>query len=519
MTKAAEKSLLALAYCLVATSLLFPVWYVDFVPMPDFPGHMSRIYALSVLDTNTTLAEMYEAEWDYLPNIGVDVFVLAAMKFVSLIAAGKLYISASVLLWMAGTAWLNRVLSGQWLIVPLFAAPFVLNTCFFLGFLNFMAASGLAIVGLAAWASMASWNPLTRLIFILPLTIVTYFTHIVGFFILASCMLGFELGRELAEPRILWQRGFRRLLLAAAALLPVVAIFIFLSPHEGHDGGWVFGDITRFYTRIGYAAYLTYGQPYYIALAFILLAGGVGLVTRKIAIDRRMWPILIGLSVAAVIAPVRMIGAAFVEIRLPPIIGALGIGSLWEHAGRLPKLVFGCILAGLLIYRAVIITETWTAYDRDYNEMAAAADKIEPGSKVFVAQVTPKSASGYGALMIYSHYLDLIGVQRNIFSPLIFAWPAQHPLRATQSYRSLSASSANQGILPSDHDLEALASGRTGKVSDRLPYLVRWQCKFDYLVNLHVDEGRNPATALLETQQNGKFFTIYKIIADRKDCR
>lgn len=518
MTTTREKSLLVLAHGLVLASLLFPVWYVNIVPVTDFPGHLSRIYTLSVLDTNPTLAEMFETDWGYLPNITIDLFVLAAMKFVPLIAAGKLYISVSVALWMAGTAWLNRVLTEQWSIVPLFAAPFVVNTCFFLGLMNFLAGAGLALVGLAAWASMASWRTWTRLICILPLTIVVYFTHLVGFIILACCMLGFELGLELVEPRISWRRGLRRLVLAAAALLPAVAIFIFLTPHQGHDRAWIFGDMIHAYTRIGHAALLTYGRPYYPALVFILLAGALGLATRKIVIDRRMWPILLGLGVGALIAPVSILGGAYVHIRLPPIIGCLGIASLKVRAGQLTKALFGCVLAGLLIYRANVITKTWIQLDRDYAELAAAVDPIEPGSKIFFAEVAPKSVSGRTTHLMYLHYLDLIAVRRNLFTPLVMAWPAQHPLRSTEAYKSLAVSTSHYAILPRNRDLAPLASGEPSEVTARIPYVTRWQCKFDYLVNLHIGKGRNPDPAMLETWHTGTFFTIYKIIADRRDC-
>lgn len=518
MTTATEKTVLALAYCAVLTVLLFPIWYVDIVPTPDFPSHLSRLYVLSVLDTNATLADMYEAKWEFLPNMGLDLFALAAMKAVPLITAGKLFMSASILLWMAGTAWLSRVLTGRWQVAPLFAALFVLNTAFFLGFMNFMVAAGVAIVGLAAWASMSGWNPWTRSILILPLTMVAYFSHIFGFAVLACCILGFELGREIAEPRISWQRGLRRLAVAFAVLLPVIAIFIFITPHHGHGGEWDFRGLTRSYARIGHASYLTYGRPYYVAVVFILLVGAAGLATRKIAIDRRMWPVLIGLGIAALLAPIKMMGGEFVDIRLPAIIGALGLASLSIRAGRPLQLIACAILAGLLIYRAVIMTDTWTRYDREYAELAEAVELIEPKSKVLAAKIKPASRPPVDVMMIYSHFLDLIGVQRNFFTPIVMAWPSQHPLRTIEPYRKIAAVSSRQGILPADSHLPILASGEPSWIGNRLPYLIRWQCNFDYVVSFDVGNGRNPAPAFLRELKSGEFFTLYRVVPDGGTC-
>lgn len=509
---------LGLAHCLVLSVLLFPVWLVDIFPAPDYLSHMARIYVLSALDSDPMLATMYEARWGFLPNLAMDIFILVAAKGFPLLVAGKLFISACIILWMGGAAWLHFALSRRWCFAPLLAALFVLNAPFFFGFLNYTFSAGVAILGLAAWVTMTSWRLLPRLVCFFPIAIIAYFSHIVGFAILAACVLGFECGRELEEARFSFARMLRRLLYATVPFVPLLLVYFFLTPHGAHDISTSFGDIWRSYARIKHATSLSFKTPYLLALLFVAVIGGIGLLTRTVAIDRRMWPVLLGLGLAALLVPVKILGGAFLDIRLPAVIGCLGVASMNVRISRAPQITIGVVLTGLLLYRAVVLSFAWTGYDRDYANLTEFMNSIEPGSKMFLALDEGETRADRYALTIYSHYLDLMGVQRNIFTPRVYAWLGQHPLRAKPGYWWLGAVSAYQGKPIETKDLLVLARGDHNTTAPRYPYLRNWQCHFDYVVVAHRAGMSNPAPTILDVQRTGRYFTLFKVNPTGKRC-
>jgi len=77
------------------------------------------------------------------------------------------------------------------------------------------------------------------------------------------------------------------------------------------------------------------------ALIFLAAVTLIGLVTRTLALDRRMWPVIFGLGVAAILAPTNIMGGAFVHARLPAVIGCLLIAGLNDNAHRTIKIVAG----------------------------------------------------------------------------------------------------------------------------------------------------------------------------------
>ena len=88
-----ESPVVVAAHLFILIVVLAPIWFVEMVPMPDFPGHLARIQVLASLDTDRTLADFYEAHWTLYPNLLVDLFVLGAMHVMPIVTAGKVFIS------------------------------------------------------------------------------------------------------------------------------------------------------------------------------------------------------------------------------------------------------------------------------------------------------------------------------------------------------------------------------------------------------------------------------------------
>ncbi len=509
--------MLAGAHAAVLIVLLFPVWLVDMVPMPDFPGHLARIHVLASLDTDKALAEIYRAHWALYPNLTLDLFVLGAMHVMPIVTAGKFFISLATVLWMGGTAWLHYLLTGRLSSTPLIGSLFVLNAFFFFGFLNFTFGTGLVLTGLALWVALTHWPARWRIICFIPIAAAAYISHIMAFAILGCCVIGYELGLSFSDARFSVKATLRRLLISALPLAPVVMLYIFVTPHETHGSQIAFGSLQSIVFRPVHASHLVLGEPYKAALLFVAIIFGLGLLTRTITIDRRMWPVLLGLGVAAFLCPTHLLTGAHVHIRLPAVIGCLAIASSEWAVGRVVRAVAGLTLAVLLGYRAFMMTDAWAGFDRTYAELETALDTIETGSKIFLARSPAKDRTERKAQPVYSHFLALMGVQRQIFTPRIFAWPGQHPLRRKEIYSDLGAKSAFQGGTPHAHSLITLAEGDPGGIVTHYPYLKFWQCKYDYVV-IQGKAPANPAPAMLAEYSTGEHFTIYKIALEAAGC-
>lgn len=506
------------AHLAVLAVLLVPIWLVDMVPMPDFPSHLARIHVLASLDSDRALAEIYKAHWALYPNLIFDLFVLGAMHVMSIVTAGKLFISLAAALWMGGTAWLHYLLAGRLSFTPLIGSLFVLNAFSLFGFLNFTFGAGIVLTGLAAWVALTHWTAGWRIVCFIPIAVAAYISHIMAFAILASCVMGFELGLSFSDARFSMKATLRRLLIAALPLVPVVALYILVTPHEAHGSRIAFGNLQNIILRPVHASYLVLGEPYKAALLFVATIFGLGLLTRTITIDRRMWPVLGGLGLAAFLSPTHLLTGAYVHIRLPAVIGCLAIASSEWAVGHSVRAVAGLFLAALLGYRAFVVTEAWAGFDRTYAELETAVDTIAAGSKIFLARSAAQNRTERKARPVYSHFLGLMGVERRIFTPRVFAWPGQHPLRRTEAYSDLGAKSAFQGRAPDAHSLITLAEGDPRGIVPRNPYLRFWQCKFDYAVVIHGKKSLNPAPALLAKYATGERFTMYKITSNAAGC-
>src|SRR4051812_44672624 len=99
---------------LAVLAAILPLLVTAHLPLTDLPNHLARQYIIRDWASSPALQAFYYVRWALVPNLGLDLFVLPLMRFVSPDMAVRLFCIATMLLLFFGTRLVNRTLSdGQ----------------------------------------------------------------------------------------------------------------------------------------------------------------------------------------------------------------------------------------------------------------------------------------------------------------------------------------------------------------------------------------------------------------------
>ena len=77
---------------------ILPLWMVSFPPLLDYPNHLARVFILAHLhDPAFHFSEYYAADWGPYPYLTMDALMVGLQKFWSILTAGKILLSLSIL--------------------------------------------------------------------------------------------------------------------------------------------------------------------------------------------------------------------------------------------------------------------------------------------------------------------------------------------------------------------------------------------------------------------------------------
>jgi hypothetical protein len=130
----------------------FPLYWVQYPDIVDFPNHLARLHILIHLPDSETLQQYYTLlEVKVGTNLAMEVLVPLLAKWMSLILALKVFASLCILLMTSGAIALGRVIHGQFSYLSLGVLFFAQNAMFQMGLLNYLFGLGLALWFLSAW--------------------------------------------------------------------------------------------------------------------------------------------------------------------------------------------------------------------------------------------------------------------------------------------------------------------------------------------------------------------------------
>lgn len=205
----------ALALLFTAASLL-PLWACRFPALQDYPQHLLTAHILATLGDGTTGYDgLYEGKLRPGPYSAFALLTVTLHRAFPIETAGRISLSAFPILILALVLALRRRLAaGTAPTGLLLLFPLALQQIWFLGFVDFLFATPVALLALLVHRDIARDGAAPmRLVRILCLEIALFFTHPAG-----AALFG-----GLALLQALGTRG-RRMPLAILALLPLVAI-------------------------------------------------------------------------------------------------------------------------------------------------------------------------------------------------------------------------------------------------------------------------------------------------------
>jgi hypothetical protein len=344
---------------------------------------------------------------------------------------------------------------------------------------------------------------------------VLYFAHLFSAALLLLLIGAYE-GDALRRARaLLSRRTLDRALDMMVMALPSALAFLFLKPASAEAGRLEFNLLDTWDDRIGAAFQARFDQPGYVVLALLGLLFVVGLWRGWLRMAPAMRAVLLVLLACAAFAPEWAFGGWAVDMRVPPVLGALAFAAsefrippLWEKA------LAGILLAGLG-FVAAAAGGNWAYYDRQYQEFRSALAASPEGTRIFVA--LDGTAMGLAPDEPYWHMAEFAIADRHGFSSLLFTTAGQHVVRVTRAYQPYAAATAQQGSPPDVGELGDLAAGQIDgdkDIRDTFPYLMLFQCHYDEVVVIRSGGQASPVPDILHLRHRGSFFDLYDLRRD-----
>lgn len=213
----------------LAAALLVPIWTVTYLPLVDYPNHLASAFVLAHLkDTTFHFSRYYAADWNTFPYLTMDWILLALQWIVPIGVAGRILLSLCALS-VPAAAWffLRRANPGQEGLA-LWSLLIVENLYFFLyGFINMQLSLALCLVVLGVWIAYLGRPRMTLWLFLLLLTTLLYFTHLMGFGVAGVVITAYA---------FLARRRWKQILFSWLLFLP--GVILFLHSHSQLQSHW-----------------------------------------------------------------------------------------------------------------------------------------------------------------------------------------------------------------------------------------------------------------------------------------
>lgn len=420
----------------IAAAAALPVLLPAHLPLHDYPSHIMRLFILAQWEAVPAHHANYLRNTFLLPNVGMDVLVLALHRLMPVEMAGKLAVWLALALAMTGTVALHRALSGGFGAAPLLAGLFLVNGFVMWGFTNYVLGLGLLLWSLALWVALRRAPAVHALGPLLATAL--YFTHLVAFGIYALWVFGFELRRLLRRENS--PAGF---VLAGLQFAPAIAVHLWRAATAGEAGfdargffllGPKLVSLVKAVTTYDLALDLMLALPL-LALLGLLLAGRLRLRILRPAI----LPFAL-VALAFLLLPFSFNGAHFVDQRIPLALVFLGLASIGLAAAT-PRgeRRLAIAIAVLALLKTAAVTLTWLAHDR----VIARFDRslFRPGDIVFSleAELPPGLLRHLPTWQPPLTHVASYAAVQGAFPALLFSDPTQQPLVAQPALREVQA--------------------------------------------------------------------------------
>src|SRR5262249_6431206 len=152
-----------------------------------------RAFVLAFGSGDPVLSRMYAPRWAIIPNLGIDLVLPPLLHVLPVHVAGRAVIALALLLPVLGTVAYSRAVFHTRSLWPMASALVAYNGTLLLGFLNFVAGVGLALLLAAAWIAWREVHLSRVLGLTIAGTVVLFFCHLMSLVFWAILIGGYEL--------------------------------------------------------------------------------------------------------------------------------------------------------------------------------------------------------------------------------------------------------------------------------------------------------------------------------------
>jgi len=402
----------------VTLALILPLFFFDFLPLYDLPNHIARQHVL--FGEGAPGADAYYAvRWRLIPNLALDGGVYMLHHIVSVEAAVRIFVAATVAQLFLGAVALNHALFGRRGRFALAAALFAYNGPLLFGFVNVSFGLGMVLWVFALWLRWRDrlW---TQLLFAL-LGSVILVAHLFAFGVyglVLGCAWAGEAGRRLVVEKAPPREVLRSLAWLIHLAVPL-ALYAFAMPRQSHDLSGAYSE--WIYKLFWLHSIIGFNDPAFDLFLLLAVLVGALLVARRIVIAPAMAAPLMGLVAAYLALPHQLGEGTFVDYRMPSFAMLFLVGSTaWRDPADPRRGRANLFVLGMLALRLSVQFAEWAAWQPIYAEYRAAFALLPQAAKLLPLRAPPYIAD-FIAHPPLGHIAALAVSERGALIPNLFA--------------------------------------------------------------------------------------------------
>ncbi len=428
---------------------------------------------------------------------------------VGIYLAGKLFIVLAISVIISGGLFLNYTLHNRITAFSLLLHIFIFNYTLSMGFMNFTLGLGLVLWGFAFWLRYYNHTLKFYILFAL-YSITVFFCHVFGLFLL-GLLIGLH---HLSLKPIISVKGFftestkATLKVLSFTIIPMI-IALSISANKNSIGFPLYTEyVFPLNILISYITPLMFNNTDF-ALKFITFFV-ILIVLKKLEFKQPF--VIVCLVVLAFCVPFWVLGVAYVNIRIPALLGLLFATSA-RFKGEKRDIVFCSVLTGIFsIFVYINNIEMLYHQDLQVREFIKTikGDPNLNGKRLLTVNDKFIIEYPWGHNMQYTHFSSYAVLEANMFVPELMTYIP--PISLYKKYKHIDAGmgepifSSELKLSVSDAEKYIPENGSNDTI-----YWQHWRHDFDYVLWIHSKPKPKNVPSELVPYKQGSFFTIYKI--------
>lgn len=378
-----------------------PIWLVKYPPLVDYPMHVARAYLLSLPQDGQGITEFYQAKWQAIPNLGMDIVVSLMCKVMAPLIAGKIFLCVIIGGLLSGGFAFSVALHKRITIAAFLPALALYDQWFMMGFANYLFGLGIAFWTIAVWLWSENWSKPKRWVVLALLGGLLLTCHLLAFIVtlIAIALLHLKpIGKW--TPSTLTIAGT----VGACAVSYLGLTLLHKTPIDWSSrSDSVLGSYS-FQSPTGLVAFLS----------FIVLAGKV--------VGSRAAPIFLLALIASLMGPSFLGGTAFAADRLSLVAIIVLLASLQIEKPYRPVVA---VLAGAFLLTHGAMAFTWIGFARDGQAVSEALKEVNDGATIATIDLGLRHRHMW---KYQRHTPDWILLDKPVFVAQNFAKNRQQPM-------------------------------------------------------------------------------------------